>query len=46
MLEDKPVIVDTNIVFSALLKSRSSFMDFLYSPTRACLRQKLKTSIS
>ena len=29
MPEDKPVIVDTNIVFSALLKSRSSFMDFL-----------------
>jgi predicted nucleic acid-binding protein len=29
MPEDKPVIVDTNIVFSALLKSRSAFMDFL-----------------
>jgi predicted nucleic acid-binding protein len=29
MPEDKPVIVDTNIVFSALLKSHSLFMDFL-----------------
>lgn len=29
MPDDKPVIVDTNIVFSALLKSRSAFMDFL-----------------
>ncbi len=29
MSEDKPVIVDTNIVFSALLKIDSTFMEFL-----------------